>query len=95
MRRLNRGWGDGCFIYAPKFPKLQQEGWFVIAVDSAGETVLNLQRLTLSGRGAGNGSVELEIPDGYAAAALKIIVVSDGWRNIKVVKTIHWTVAGI
>jgi antiviral helicase SLH1 len=87
---MNRGYGDRGFVYAPKFPKPQQEGWFVIAVDSSGEKVLNLQRLTLSGRGAGESNVELDIPEGYVDTSLKIIVVSDGWRDIKVEKSIAW-----
>ena len=86
---MNRGYGDRGFIYAPKFPKPQQESYFVLAVDSTGEQILNLQRLTLSGRG-GDSSVELDIPEGYEGDSLKIIVVSDGWRDIKVEKTFAW-----
>jgi len=51
---------------------------------------LSLRRLTLSGRGAGDGNIELEIPDGYAGDSLKIIVVSDGWRDIRVEKAVDW-----
>lgn len=87
---MNRGYGDRGFVYAPKFPKPQQEGWFVIAMDSSGEKLLNLQRITLSGRGAGENSVELDIPAGYVGDSLKIIVVSDGWRDIKVEESIAW-----
>jgi len=87
---MNRGYGERSFVYAPKFPKPQQEGWFVVAVDSVGEQLLNLQRLTLSGRGAGEGNVELDIPAGYVGSSLKIVVISDGWRDIKVEKSIAW-----
>jgi antiviral helicase SLH1 len=87
---MNRGYGDRSFVYAPKFPKPQQEGWFIIAVDASEEKLLNLQRLTLSGRGAGESSVELDIPAGYVGNSLKIMVISDGWRDIKVEKSIAW-----
>ena len=90
VHRLNRGYTDRNLVYAPKFPKPQQESWFVLAVDSTGEKLLTLQRLTLYGRGGGEGSVELEIPGDHGGKSVTIIVVSDGWRGIIVEKNVPW-----
>ena len=77
-------------MYAPKFPKPEKESWFVLAVDSTGQKLLTLQRLTLSGRGGGERSVELEIHGDYIGESVTIIVVSDGWRGITVEKNVPW-----
>jgi hypothetical protein len=82
-------------VYAPKFPKPQQESWFVLAVDSTGQRLLTLQRLTMSGRGGGEGSVELEIPGDYSGKSVTITVVSDGWRGIIVEKNVPWKVENL
>ena len=88
VRRLNRGYTDRNLVYAPKFSKPQQESWFVLAVDSTGQKLLTLQRLTMSGR---EGSVELEIPRDYSGNSVTVMVVSDGWRGITVEKNVPWT----
>lgn len=90
VRRLNRGYTDRNLVYAPKFPKPQQESWFVLAVDSTGQKLLRLQRLTMFGRGGGEGNVELEIPRDYSGKSVTVIVVSDGWRGITVEKNVPW-----
>jgi hypothetical protein len=51
-----------------------------------------LQRVTLSGRGTGEANVDLDIPDGYSRNSLNILVVSDGWRDIKVKKSVAWKI---
>ena len=76
-------------MYAPIFPKPQQESWFVLALDSTGQKLLALQRLTMTGRGGGEGSVELEVGN-YNDESVTIMVVSDGWRGITVEKTVAW-----
>jgi antiviral helicase SLH1 len=88
VRRLNRGYTDRNLVYAPKFPKPQQESWFVLAVDSTGQKLLKLQRLTMFGRGGGEGNTDLEIPGDYSGRSVTVIVVSDGWRGITVEKNV-------
>jgi antiviral helicase SLH1 len=90
VRRLNRGYTDRNLIYAPKFSKPQQESWFVIASDPSGERLLGLQRVSLSGRGGGDGTVELQLATDYTGDSLIIKVVSDGWRGVDVEKVVAW-----
>jgi hypothetical protein len=87
---LNRGYTDRNLIYAPKFSKPQQESWFVIACDANGERLLALQRVMLSGRGGGDGTVELQLATEYAGDSLVVKVVSDGWRGVDVEKVVAW-----
>ena len=49
-----------------------------------------MQRLTLTGRGGGEGSVELTIPPEFCENALIVKVLSDGWRGVDVEKSISW-----
>jgi antiviral helicase SLH1 len=90
VRRLNRGYTDRNNVYAPKFPKPQQESWFIIASGADGERLLSLQRLTLSGRGGTDGTIELEVPENYTGESVVIRVVSDGWRGVDVEKIVAW-----
>jgi len=90
VRRLNRGYTDRDLIYAPKFPKPQQESWFVLVSDLARQRLLALQRLTLSGRGGGEGNVELELPANFAGDSVVVKVLSDGWRGVEVEKIVAW-----
>ena len=90
VRRLNRGYTDRNLIYSPKFPKPQQESWFVLVSDTTSQRILGLQRLTLSGRGNGDGATELQIPHGFKDDALVVRVLSDGWRGMDVEKVVKW-----
>jgi antiviral helicase SLH1 len=85
VRRLNRA--ERNLIYAPKFPKPQQESWFVAASDESSRKLLSLQRLTLS---SGNGYVALEIPADVTAETIMVRVLSDGWRGVDFEKSISW-----
>lgn len=77
-------------MYTPKFPKPQQESWFVFVSDTTGQRILGLQRLTLSGRGGREGSVDLEIPNDFVGDSLFVRVLSDGWRGIDVEHNFMW-----
>lgn len=90
VRRLNRGYTDRNMVYAPKFPKSQQESWFVIASDAGGK-LFALQRLTLSGR---DGNVELDIGKHFTGESVKIWILSDGWRGVDVEKIVAWKSVG-
>jgi hypothetical protein len=73
-------------VYAPKFPKPQQESWFVIASDSGG-TLLAFQRLSMSGR---EGSTELNIAKDFTGESITLTILSDGWRGVDIEKTVAW-----
>ena len=90
VRRLNRGYTDRHLVHAPKFPKQQQESWFVVAFSPDRQRLLALERLSLFGRGAGEGSVELKIPENFVSDTVIVKVLSDGWRGIDVERTIAW-----
>jgi len=63
-----------------------------MVTDEDGDRVFNLQRLTLSGKGGGEGNVTIEIPVEYTANSLVVRVMSDGWRGVDVEKTVPWKV---
>lgn len=90
IRRLNRTYNDRNIIYAPKFPKPQQESWFVIASDAASQRVLGLQRVTLSARSGGEKSTDLQIPESFKDDSLIVRVLNDGWRGVDVEKVLRW-----
>ena len=90
VRRLNRGYTDQNFVYAPKFPKPQQESWFVLVSDDAVNRVLTLQRLTMSGHGGREGRVEVTVPDQFTGESVTVRVLSDGWRGVDVKNSIAW-----
>jgi hypothetical protein len=90
IQRLNRGYTDRNFVYAPKFPKPQQESWFVFVSDTTGQRILGLQRLILSGRGGGEENVDIEISNDFVGDSLVIKVLSDGWRGIDVEEKVIW-----
>jgi hypothetical protein len=77
-------------VYAPKFPKPQQESWFVLACDPKNETLLALQRLSFSGRSGGEGTTELTIRQGFSGESVVVKVLSDGWRGVDMEKAIQW-----
>ena len=91
VRRLNRGYTDRNIIYAPKFPKPQQESWFVIASDSEGK-LLAFQRFTISGK---EGSIELDIGKSFAGDSVTLRILSDGWRGVDIEKTVPWKSTGV
>ena len=88
IRRLGRR--DQKFVYTPKFPKPQQESWFVVASDHLSQKLLSLQRLNFSGA---EGKVVLDIPENYAGESLIIRVLSDGWRGIDYEISVQWNSA--
>lgn len=90
MRRLNRTYTDRNFIYSPKFPKPQQESWFILVSDAASQKILGLQRLSLSGRGGGEGATDVQIPEGFKDESLVVRVLSDGWRGLDIEKPVKW-----
>jgi hypothetical protein len=95
VRRLNRAYTDRSLIYAPNFTKPQQESWFVLVTDASEDKIFGLERLTLSGRGGGEGAVNIEIPGDYKAGSLVVRVLSDGWRGVDFKTRVPWKSAEI
>jgi len=89
IRRLNHGYTNNRLLYAPRFPKSQQESWFVLASGPNDQRLLALQRVTLSGRGGGDASVQLDIP-AFDGDSVMVRVLSDGWRGVDEEKQVKW-----
>jgi hypothetical protein len=90
VRRLNHPYTDRNLVYAPRFTKPQQESWFILISDRSGARIFGLERLTLSGRGGGEGSVNFQIPPDYTEESLEVRVLSDGWRGVDLEKRVSW-----
>ncbi|KAL6860194.1 putative steryl acetyl hydrolase mug81 [Amphichorda felina] len=85
-------------MYAPKFPKTQTEGWFVLVADVARDEVIAVKRVgwTAAGRG-GNGKQQLQAgtrpsaraviklpePKDGDARKFDVIVISDGYVGLE------------
>ncbi|KAI3400666.1 hypothetical protein diail_2378 [Diaporthe ilicicola] len=97
LRRLNPLVERDARIYAPKFPKPQNEGWFVVVGDVARDEVYAIKRVGWSqGAGskqAGVGSrpaarTSIKVPEavqgeGGEARKLDVLVVSDGYVGMR------------
>ncbi|KAG6007545.1 hypothetical protein E4U21_005846 [Claviceps maximensis] len=95
IRRINPLVNRDAHIYAPKFPKVQTEGWFVLIADLSRDEVLAVKRLTWTGP-AGQPStlsaaarpVVIKLPEptnGHATGGRKVdvLVVSDGYIGLE------------
>ncbi len=93
LSRLNPVVERDARIFAPRFPKAQSEGWFVIVGDLATDEVFAVKRVGWSsggGRSAGVGSrpsaraaIKLPEPQGAAARKMDVLVVSDGYIGLE------------
>ncbi|KAK3353002.1 Sec63 Brl domain-containing protein [Lasiosphaeria hispida] len=99
LKRLNPVTEREARIYAPKFPKPQTEGWFVVVGDLARDEVVAVKRVGWKaagqGRGGGGGSVGvgarpmaravIRLPtDGQLnGRKLDVLVVSDGYIGME------------
>jgi antiviral helicase SLH1 len=96
LARLNAAPADrgACRIYAPRYPKPQTEGFFVIVEDLAGGDVLALKRVGWSvsekgGPRGGAGSSRLNarskvrVPSSEVVRKLRVTVVSDSYIGME------------
>ncbi|KAI7781701.1 hypothetical protein LA080_014467 [Diaporthe eres] len=95
LRRLNALVEREARIYAPRFPKPQNEGWFVVVGDVARDEVYAIKRVGWSqgaGKSAGVGSrpsarTSIKVPEGLqrggGAGKLDVLVVSDGYVGMQ------------
>jgi len=98
IRRLNPVNEREARIYAPRFPKPQTEGWFVVVADSAADEVLAVKRLGwAAGKKFGNSTpaatigigtrptarVRIKLPDAARGRRLDVFVISDAYVGLK------------
>lgn len=94
LKRLNPVVERDARMYAPKFPKPQSEGWFVVVGDLAKDEVYAVKRLGWSqgqGKSVGVGSrpsarAAIKLPDpgeGRRIGKVDILVLSDGYIGLQ------------
>ncbi len=99
VKRLNAVVERDARIYAPKLPKPQSEGWFVVVGDVARDEVIAVKRLGWSSPGKGGGSaarkidtktkptaravIKLPAPKPGQARKVDVIVVSDAYVGLE------------
>ncbi|KAK4204194.1 Sec63 Brl domain-containing protein [Triangularia verruculosa] len=83
-------------IYAPKYPKPQTEGYFVVVGDLVTDEVVAVKRVGWSGRGVKDGKrnpvqigdrptarAVIKLPEGEKARRFDVLVVSDGYVGVE------------
>lgn len=97
LKRLNALIERDARMYAPKFPKPQTEGWFVIVADVQKDEVIAVKRVGWSAMGANKGlrvgtapsaKTVIKLPEGAAQVAgqgrkVDVIVASDGYVGLE------------
>ncbi|KAM4056735.1 sec63 brl domain-containing protein [Hirsutella rhossiliensis] len=94
LKRLNALADKGARIFAPKFPKPQTEGWFVVLADVGRDEVIAIKRVGWSAagnnKGFGQGSrpstkATLKLPDLAPGQAhrMDVLVVSDAYVGLE------------
>ncbi|KAF2167827.1 hypothetical protein M409DRAFT_53787 [Zasmidium cellare ATCC 36951] len=98
LARLNPSTDREHRIYAPRYPKPQTEGFFVVVVDTANGDILAMKRVGWpankggsSGRGGGGVStkVSVKVPEASVERKVRVLVVSDGYIGME------WVVDGV
>ena len=95
LSRLNRSAHPDYRIYAPKFPKPQSEGYFLVISDTAKDDILALKRIAWPQQGNGTRGEKASskttvrlLPEGGARGA-DVLVVSDAYVGMV------WRVEGV
>jgi antiviral helicase SLH1 len=93
IKRLNPLVDRDARIFAPKFPKPQTEGWFVLVADIQRDEVIAVKRATWASPGVktlGQGSkpsartvIKLPEPVGGQARKVDVLVMSDGYIGLE------------
>ena len=97
LARLNPVHDAGHRIYAPKYPKPQTEGYFLLVTDAAGRDILALKRVSWPApdkqRGAGasrpSTKAAVKLPDCEVARTLRVHVMSDSYIGM------DWTIDAV
>jgi antiviral helicase SLH1 len=93
LKRLNPIAERDARIYAPKFPKPQTEGWFVIVADVAKDEVIAVKRVgwsvaggkkvTQGSKPTARATIKLPEPEGNQPRRLDVLVVSDAYIGLE------------
>ena len=93
LKRLNPVVEREARIFAPKFPKPQTEGWFVLVADVAKDEVIAVKRVGWSAGGGkkvtqgskptARATIKLPEPEGNQPRKLDVLVVSDGYIGLE------------
>ncbi|KAI8158619.1 putative helicase mug81 [Colletotrichum sp. SAR 10_70] len=91
LRRLNPLTERDAHVYAPRFPKPQNEGWFVVLADAARDEVIAVKRAGWSqgaGRSVAVGSkptarANFNVPEAAQGRKLDVLVVSDAYVGLE------------
>jgi antiviral helicase SLH1 len=93
LKRINQVSERDARIYAPKFPKPQTEGWFVVVGDVNKDEIMAIKRVGWSqgpGKKLGLGSkpsaravIKLPEPKNGEARKVDVLVLSDGYTNME------------
>ncbi|KHN98212.1 activating signal cointegrator 1 complex subunit 3 [Metarhizium album ARSEF 1941] len=93
IKRINALADKEARIYAPRFPKAQTEGWFILVVDMVRDEIIAVKRATWAapaGKSLGPGSTPslrrlIKLPEtvGGQARKVDILVVSDGYMGLE------------
>ncbi|KAJ0159223.1 putative helicase mug81 [Colletotrichum tanaceti] len=91
LRRLNPLTERDARVYAPRFPKPQNEGWFVVLADPARDEVIAVKRAGWSqgpGRSIAIGSkpstrANIKVPEAAQGRKLEVVVVSDAYIGLE------------
>ncbi|KAJ5009562.1 putative helicase mug81 [Colletotrichum sp. SAR 10_99] len=91
LRRLNPLTERDAHVYAPRFPKPQNEGWFVVLADAARDEVIAVKRAGWSqgaGRSVAVGSkptarANFKVPEAAQGRKLDVLVVSDAYVGLE------------
>lgn len=92
LSRLNpaRAGREGIRIYAPRYPKPQSEGYFVILSYTGSDEIVALKRISwnTTGRGASTGSrlqasAKISLPAEAQGRKIDVVVLSDAYLGMK------------
>lgn len=91
IKRLNALVERDARIFAPRFPKPQTEGWFVLVADVARDEVIAVKRVGWTAAGGKkvqpgtklSARAVIRLPECHTARKLDVIVVSDGYVGLE------------
>ena len=95
MTRKNRFHDREGRIYAPRFPKPQNEGYFVLVTSSNGSEILALKRANWpnfqqkGGKGALTSNVRMKLEDAKRERKVDVLLLSDSYPGME------WNVHGV
>ncbi|KAK4933814.1 hypothetical protein LTR28_011217 [Elasticomyces elasticus] len=97
LARLNPTQDAGYKMYAPRFPKPQTEGFFVIVSDPAKDEIVALKRVGWPSRegmkgpdrGKPTARASIKLPESHVERKLDVVVISDGYIDTR------WKIEGV